>query len=90
MGIAGKEKCQEDNAYYEKVSFKLNILVCGNYNEGMILKDLKDVREEDKEYKKTGNHNLITEWKYFFFEKSKDIGEKTFKFIEHSILCDNK
>ena len=90
MGIAGKEKCQEDNAYYEKISFKLNILVCGNYNEGMILKDLKDVREEDKEYKKTGNHNLITEWKYFFFEKSKDIGEKTFKFIEHSILCDNK
>ena len=90
MGIAGKEKCQEDNAYYEKVSFELNILVCGNYNEGMILKDLKDVREEDKEYKKTGNHNLITEWKYFFFEKSKDIGEKTFKFIEHSILCDNK
>ena len=90
MGIAGKEKCQEDNAYYEKVSFELNILVCGNYNEGMILKDLKDVREEDKEYKKTGNHNLITEWKYFFFEKSKDIGEKTFKFIEHSILCDKK
>ena len=90
MGIAGKEKCQEDNAYYEKVSFELNILVCGNYNEGMILKDLNDVREEDKEYKKTGNHNLITEWKYFFFEKGKDIGEKTFKFIEHSILCDNK
>ena len=89
-GSIGTEIPHEDSAYYEKIKFDLNILVCGNYNEGMILKDLKDVREEDKEYKKTGNHNLITEWKYFFFEKSKDIGEKTFKFIEHSILCDNK
>ena len=78
MGIAGKEKCQEDNAYYEKVSFKLNILVCGNYNEGMILKDLKDVREEDKEYKKTGKHNLITEWKYFFFWKKQRYRWKNF------------
>ena len=77
MGVTGKESSQEDTVYYEQVSFELNILVCGNYNEGILLKDLKDVKEEDEEYIKEGRHNLIPEWKYFFFEKKKTIGENT-------------
>ena len=90
MGVTGKESSQEDTVYYEKVSFELNILVCGNYNEGILLKDLKDVKEEDEEYIKEGGHNLIPEWKYFFFEKKKTIGENTFKFIERSIQRNKK
>ena len=46
MGIAGKEISQEDSADYEKAFFELNILVCGNYNEGILLKDLIDIQEE--------------------------------------------
>ena len=71
MGIAGKEKCQEDNAYYEKVSFELNILVCGNYNERLLLKDLEDIQEEDGEYIKEGKHKVVHELKYFFLKKRK-------------------
>ena len=89
MGIAGKEISQEDSADYEKAFFELNILVCGNYNEGILLKDLIDIQEEDEEYTKKGKHNTIPEWKYFFFRKNKTIGENTSKFIESSILAKN-
>ena len=89
MGIAGKEISQEDSADYEKAFFELNILVCGNYNEGILLKDLIDIQEEDEEYTKKGKHNTIPEWKYFFFRKNKTIGENTYKFIKSSILAKN-
>ena len=89
MGIAGKEISQEDSADYEKAFFELNILVCGNYNEGILLKDLIDIQEEDEEYTKKGKHNTIPEWKYFFFRKNKTIGENTSKFIKSSILAKN-
>ena len=90
MGNKG-EKPQEDTVYYEKVSFELNILVCGNYVEGIIAKDLKKICEvERKNYKKSGTHNFIPEWKYLFFEKDKDIGENTASFIKNSIQRYNK
>ena len=90
MGNKG-EKPQEDTVYYEKVSFELNILVCGNYVEGIIAKDLKRICEvERKNYKKSGTHNFIPEWKYLFFEKDKDIGENTASFIKNSIQRYNK
>ena len=81
----GTEIPHEDSAYYEKITFELNILVCGNYNERLLLKDLEDIQEEDGEYIKEGKHKVVHELKYFFFEKSKTIGKKTFKFIEDSI-----
>ena len=92
MGLsAGKEYPKEDTAYYEKgVSFELNILVCGNYNKEILLKDLIDVKEEDGEYIMEGKHNLIPEWKYIFFEKNKSIGQKTYNFIKRSIQNDKK
>ena len=43
MGTIGKEISQEDSQYYEKVSFELNILVCGNYNQENIERDLKEI-----------------------------------------------
>ena len=90
MGNTG-EKPQEDTVYYEKVSFKLNILVCGNYVEGIIANDLNQINELiGKKYKKSGTHNFIKEWKYFFFEKNKDIGENTHSFIKNSIQRYNK
>ena len=90
MGNTG-EKPQEDTVYYEKVSFELNILVCGNYVEGIIAKDLKGINEVvRKKYKKSGTHNFIPEWEYFFFEKNKDIGENTHSFIKNSIQRYNK
>jgi len=90
MGNKG-EKPQEDTVYYEKVSFELNILVCGNYVEGIIAKDLKGICEVvRKNYKKSGTHNFIPEWKYLFFEKDKDIGENTASFIKNSIQRYNK
>ena len=90
MGNTG-EKPHEDTVYYERVSFELNILVCGNYVEGIIAKDLNQINELiGKKYKKSGKHNLIPEWEYFFFEKNKDIGENTHSFIKNSIQRYNK
>ena len=52
MGNTG-EKPQEDTVYYEKVSFELNILVCGNYIEDLIRRDLNRINELiGKKYKK--------------------------------------
>ena len=93
MGGAGeKPQAQEDTVYYNKKRlFELNILVCGNYIEDLIRKDLNQINELiGKKYKKSGKHNLIPEWEYFFFEKNKDIGENTHSFIKNSIQRYNK
>ena len=37
MGSSGKESPQEDSKDYGSAYFELNILVCGNYNEGILL-----------------------------------------------------
>ena len=90
MGTIGKESSQEDSQYYEKVSFELNILVCGNYNQENIERDLKEIQlvenHEGVTYIRKGLYKVIPEWKYFFFEKDNEIGSNTFKFIENSIL----
>ena len=70
-GSVGKEIPHEDSAYYEKITFELNILVCGNYNERLLLKDLEDIQEEDGEYIKEGKHKVVHELKYFFLKKAK-------------------
>ena len=86
MGSAGKESPQEDSKDYGSAYFELNILVCGNYTEDIIIKDLKEVSNHvGEKYIKKGKHNLIPEWKYFFFKKDKDIGKNTSSFIENSI-----
>ena len=90
MGTIGKEISQEDSQYYEKVSFELNILVCGNYNQENIERDLKEIQlvenHEGVTYIRKGLYKVIPEWKYFFFEKDNEIGSNTFRFIENSIL----
>ena len=47
----------------EKVNFDLNILVCGDYVEANITKDLKDLKKfdqhEGKPYLKKGIHKYI-------------------------------
>jgi len=89
MGSIGKESSQEDSQYYEKVSFDLNILVCGNYNQVNIERDLKEIHlvenHEGVTYIERGLHKALPEWKYFLFKRDNEIGRNTFKFIENSI-----
>ena len=86
--MGGREAPKEDIA--EKVKFDLNILVCGNYVEENIKKELKSidklVHHEGEPYIKKGNHKNITSWKYYLFSQDNDIGKNTFKFIEESII----
>ena len=92
MGTVGKESAQSDSQYYQQVSFEINILVCGNYKEEELEKELKDIKEfgdEKMKYFKKGCHKIITEWAYYFFKKNKEIGKNTFRFIEDSILNHN-
>ena len=92
MGTVGKESAQSDSQYYQQVSFEINILVCGNYKEEELEKELKDIKEfgdEKMKYFKNGCHKIITEWSYYFFKKNKEIGKNTFRFIEDSILNHN-
>ena len=73
----------------ERVTFDLNILVCGNYVEANILNELKEVKtftqHDGKPYFKKGIHKFVKSWKYYLFSQDKDIGENTFKFIEDLI-----
>ena len=88
--MGGKESPQED--VIEKVTFELNILVCGNYVEENIKKDLKEINRADnkgKPYLKKGVHNYIKDWNYYLFPQDKKIGDNTFKFIEESITINN-
>ena len=85
--MGAKETKQVDSEYFEKdkISFHINILVCGDYNEKFIEKDLQNVanitQEEGVTYIKTGIHNNMKDWNYFFFEKNTDIGKNTLAFI---------
>ena len=86
----GKEDSQEDSQYYERVSFQMNILVCGNYEEKKLEEDLEQIklaeRHEGAKYIKMGLHKTISEWKYYIFAKDKDIGKNTLDFIKTSII----
>ena len=81
MGIKGRELPQEDTKYYEKVSFGMNILVCGNYNRENIINEMDLVEE--------ASHRTIPEWKYYFFRIDEQIGQNTYSFIQNSIIRKN-
>ena len=78
----------------EKVTFELNILVCGNYVEAKLINNLKDFETikayEGKSYIKKGVHKYISSWNYFFFSQDAEIGINTFKFIDYSITNNKK
>ena len=86
----GKEDSQEDSQFYERVSFHMNILVCGNYIEKNLEADLEHImpvgRHEGINCKTKGIHKTISEWKYYIFTKDKKIGENTLDFIKTSII----
>lgn len=86
----GKEDSQEDSQFYERVSFHMNILVCGNYIEKNLKADLEHImpvgRHEGIKCKTKGIHKTISEWKYYIFTKDKEIGENTLDFIQASII----
>ena len=88
--MGGSESSQEDSQYYAKTSFKMNLLVCGNYNEESVESELEKVKTvknfEGKKYIKEETHKTIPEWKYYFFAKDKNIGENTIDFIKYSII----
>ena len=90
--MGGKESSQVDSSYFEKVSFHINILVCGDYSEGNIEKELVNIKKIEKNSKLTyiqkGTHQNIPKWNYYFFPKDKNIGDNTFKFISDAIIQD--
>ena len=71
----GKEDSQEDSQYYEKVSFQMNILVCGNYEEKKLEEDLEQIklteRHEGAKYIKMGLHKKYQNGNIIFFPKIK-------------------
>ena len=42
--MGGKESKQVDSQYFEKISFEVNILVCGDYNEQLLQRDLNRIK----------------------------------------------
>ena len=85
----GTKQSRVESQCFEKISFHVNILVCGDYIEGVIEKDLDNVKvmqsHEGLNYIKKGGHKNIGDWNYYFFPKNKDIGKNTHKFIKESI-----
>lgn len=88
--MGGKESSQVDTQYFEQLSFHLNILVCGDYLEEFLQKDLDNIRIISKHegllYSKSGNHKNINDWNYFFFPKDKNIGKNTFEVLKQNII----
>lgn len=88
--MGGKESTQVDSQYFEKLSFHLNILVCGDYLEEHLQNDLDNIKIIDKHegllYTKQGEHRNISEWNYFFFPKNKDIGKNTLEFLRQKLI----
>ena len=87
--MGGKASTQTDSKFFEKITFDLQILVCGDYNEEFIEKDLENIKiieqEEGELYIKIGSHKNIPDWKYYFFEKNEYIGKNTKDFIQKSV-----
>ena len=85
----GNKDTRVDSECFSKITFHVNILICGNYIEEIIEKDLDNVRVIQKyeglNYIKKGGHKNINDWNYFFFPKNKDIGKNTLTFIRDSI-----
>ena len=90
--MGGRESSQVDSSYFEKVSFHLNILICGDFKEGLFEEELKNIeidRNKNLSYYRKGTHLNIPEWNFYFFHNDKNIGETTFKFIYDSIVKRN-
>jgi small GTP-binding protein len=87
--MGGKEISHVDSQYFQQVSFHLNILVCGDYSEFNIEKELENIKKVDEykglSYVKTGNHKNIPEWNFYLFKKDIDIGKNTSEFIYEKI-----
>ena len=85
----GNKDTRVDSECFSKITFHVNILICGNYIEEIIEKDLDNVRVIQKyeglNYIKKGGHKNINDWNYFFFPKNTDIGKNTLTFIRDSI-----
>jgi GTPase Era involved in 16S rRNA processing len=90
--MGGKESSHVDSSYFQGVSFHLNILVCGDFPEGILENELENIKKVDKykglTYYKKGTHKNIPKWYYYFFPKDDKIGETTFDFICNSITKD--
>ena len=88
--MGSKESTHVDSQYFESISFHVNIIVCGDYIDENIEKDLENVKIVDKHqglrFVKTGGHKNINEWNYYFFPKNEKIGENTLRFIKDSII----
>ena len=69
--MGGSESSQVDSEYFEKACFNVNILVCGDYIEEVIERDLEKIKvipeEEGVKYIKKGCHKNMVDWQYFFF-----------------------
>ena len=85
----GTEQKQEDSKDFEYIKYELTILICGDYNDKIIEKDLSNIKKcsEKKNftYIKTGNHTNIHDWKYYFFAKNSETAKNTFNFIESQV-----
>lgn len=92
--MGGKEISQADSQYFEHFTFHLNLLICGDYPEDNLEKEIDNIQKIAKHkgfpYIKKGNHKNIKDWNFYFFQKDKDIGENTYKFIEESITNEYK
>ena len=42
--MGGKASTQVDSQYFEDIKFKVNILVCGDYDENYVEKDLDKIQ----------------------------------------------
>ena len=91
--MGGSESKQADSEYFENVRFFINTLVCGDYNEGLLERDLENVKKVPKEeglnYIKKGYHKNIKDWEYFFFKKNNSIGDNTKHFIQDNVKNKN-
>ena len=87
--MGGSESSQVDSEYFEKACFNVNILVCGDYIEEVIERDLEKIKvipeEEGVKYIKKGCHKNMVDWQYFFFKKNEKIGDNTKSFIRDKI-----
>ena len=87
--MGGGEAAQED--VIKKVTFDLNLLICGNYVESKISEKLKnkEVKKletyEGKPYKKKGSSKNVEGWNYYLFTQDEDIGKNTLEFIQESV-----
>ena len=74
----------EKSEELKNISFKLNIFIYGNYPENEIEKELNDIKIIDKSKNlpliKKGKHKINPGWVFYFFDKNRNIKEKSREF----------